>query len=192
MKTVLALAVTLLLVKLAGVVPAVAQDRPPTIPTRDVDVTYRLGDGPQALTQRMRWEATQGLLRVDPPSPGLYMIVDYRTHHAAMVRQEDRKVIDLAGQVATLPGNAGGPGASFARRGRAQVAGLACTEWQTNDMAGDPTEVCFTADGVLLRARLQGNTILEATSVAYGAQDPAAFQLPAGYTHVKQPAGQAG
>ncbi len=177
---------------LAGIAPALAQERPATIPTRDVDVTYRMGDGDQALTQRMRWIAAQGLLRVDPPSPGLYMIVDYRTHRVAMVRDADREVLDLDGQVATLPGNAGGPGARFTRSGQDQVAGLACTEWQTTDMAGDPTLVCITADGVLLRARIGGHTVLQATSVTYGAQDLAAFQPPPGYAHVKQPAGRSG
>ena len=172
---------------LAGISPTAAQQRPATIPTRDVDVTYRMMAGDQQLSQRMRWLAAQQMLRVDPPTPGLYMIVDYRTHRVAVVREADREVLDLDAAAATLPGGAGGPNGSFTRRGEDQVAGLACTEWQTTDTAGDPTLACITPDGVLLRARIGDRTMLEAASVVYGPQDAAAFRTPSDYTHVKSP-----
>lgn len=43
-----------------------AQDRPATIPTRDVDVTYRMADptSNRTLEQRMRWQGTTQRLRV--------------------------------------------------------------------------------------------------------------------------------
>jgi hypothetical protein len=46
-----------------------------------------------------------------------------------------------------------------------------------------PVVVCVTADGVLLRARRGERTVLTASRVAYGPQDPALFRLPADYRH---------
>ena len=64
------------------------------------------------------------------------------------------------------------------------IAGLACTNWQTGDAAGQDTLLCLTGDGVMLRASQRGQILLEATTVSYGPQDPAAFKAPDGYRHV--------
>ncbi len=164
--------------------PAWAQDRPATVPTRDVDVTYRIGspepNGPP-LAQRMRWSVAAAKLRVDPPTPGLYMIVDYRAHRMAVVRTAERAVLDAAAPAAGLPGQSGG---SYTRRGADSVAGLGCTDWETIDTSGRAATVCMTADGVLLRASQAGVPLLEAVAVAYAPQDPAAFVPPDGFRHV--------
>lgn len=167
---------------------ATAAERPPEMPTRDVDVTYRMAaprpDAPP-LAQRMRWDVADRRLRVDPPSAGLYMIVDYGARRMSLVRGADRKVLDMEAGGRRLPGE--NAGAGFTRLGTAEVAGMGCTLWRTTDSAGQPVEACITADGVLLRARREGHTLVEAVSVAYGHQDPAIFAIPAGYQHVRPP-----
>jgi hypothetical protein len=63
------------------------------------------------------------------------------------------------------------------------------------DAAGEPSRLCLTDDGVLLRARAGGRTLLSAETVRYGPLDAALFQPPAGYAHQKlgpQPGSPAG
>jgi hypothetical protein len=109
------------------------------------------------------------------------MIVDYKAKRMAVVKPSDRAVLDVSTAGPGLPGAAGG---AYVRREPGQVAGLACTNWQTADAAGQPTVICLTQDGVMLRASQAGNVLLEATMVAYGPQDPAAFVPPDGFRHV--------
>ncbi len=76
--------------------PAGAQaDRPATLPTRDVDVTYRTGQGERAMSQRSRWSAAERKMRLDTPTPGVYAIVDYAAGTMAMVSDRSRGVLDL-------------------------------------------------------------------------------------------------
>lgn len=165
-----------------AVPPALAQaDRPATLPTRDVDVTYQAGQGDRTVSQRSRWSAAERKMRLDTPTPGVYAIVDYAAGTLAMVSERSRGVVDLPVPAGGLPGQAA-PGA-FTRRGSSQVAGLACTEWETRDLQGQATLTCFTEDGVLLEARHGAQVLVQATRVAYGALDAAAFAVPPSYTH---------
>ena len=173
-----------LVIAAACISAAHAAERPPITPQRDVDVTYATGvpqDGSAPLTQRMRWSVATGRLRVDPPTAGLYMIVDYRAKRMAVVKPADHAVLDVSTVGPGLPGAAAG---DYERRGTGQVAGLPCTDWQTTDAAGQVTLLCLTADGVLLRASHGTQVLLEATSVTYGSQDLAAFTPPDGYRHI--------
>jgi hypothetical protein len=81
--------------------------------------------------------------------------------------------------------------ARFTKAGNDTVAGLRCTLWRYED--GDKRgETCLTADGVMLRSSGgQGSRTgaVEATRVAYGPQDPARFQAPAGYRSMQLPPG---
>lgn len=139
--------------------------------------------------QRSRFRASDQLLRVDTPTPGVYAIVNYRTRTLAMVSDAERAVLDMPAPAGAVPGGVpggapGGQGAApFVRRGMDQVAGLACTEWETTDTAGLPTLACYTGDGVLLRARRGAQVLVVAARVAYGGLDPAAFTVPPGYAH---------
>lgn len=172
--------------------PALAQDRPAVSPTRDVDVTYRI-EGPNGpLEQRLRWAADSGKLRIDPPSPGLYVIIDKKAGRTETVRDLERAVLQVDG--ATPPGGGlpgAGPASRFIRRGTAEIAGLGCTLWETDDSDGKPTLVCLTVDGVLLRAQrsaAQGGRVLaEATHVQYGHQDSSLFRAPAEYRRIIAP-----
>ena len=162
--------------------PAVADpDRPPALPTRDVDVTYKAGQGEQTVIQRSRWSASLRKLRVDAPTPGVYAIADYAAHTLSMVSEPARGVLDLDGSEAAFPG-AGGNG-SFVRQGDSQVAGLPCTEWATADRQGQPMVACYTEDGVLLRGRHGGQVFVLATRVTYGALDAGTFVVPPSFTH---------
>lgn len=165
---------------------AAAQDRPLVTPTRDVDVTYRMGQSGQELEQRTRWLQAERRLRVDTPTPGVYMIVDYATRRMSMVSDADRGVLELDAKAGPLPGQAP-EGSGFTRQGSAQVAGLACTEWRTLDSLGAATLACITQDGVLLRAQQDGRVLVEAARVTYGPQQPGAFRVPEGYTRVTRP-----
>jgi hypothetical protein len=170
---------------------AQAQDRPATIPTRDVDLVYRMVQpdapgGPRALVQRMRWAVKAGKLRVDPPTAGFYMIMDYKTHRLETVRDGERMVMEMDASGAGL--SLGAPSAAaFVRGDTAVVAGLNCTNWETTDAAGEPTRACMTADGVLLRAVAAGRVLVEAVSVRYGPIDASVFRIPDDYQRLKPP-----
>ncbi len=165
------------------VLPALAQaDRPATLPTRDVDVSYRAGQGDRVVSQRSRWSAAERKMRLDTPTPGVYAIVDYAAGTLAMVSERSRGVLDLPVPAGGLPGQSA-PNVAFTRRGGNQVAGLPCTEWETRDLQGQATLTCFTEDGVLLQARHGAQVLVQATRVTYGALDPAAFAVPPSYAH---------
>jgi hypothetical protein len=152
-------------------VPGLA-DQPRLRPNRDVDVTYRAtGAGPlpdgRRLDQRVRWLAASQTMRIDPPTAGLYVIVDYAAKRMSVVREATRSVVDMAAPEG-VAGMAGNPGeGTYVRRGEDTVAGQA--------------SVCITADGVLLRASTAGQAQVSAISVQYAPQDPAVFQIPPDY-----------
>ena len=175
--------VGVLLGTLALAPAARAQDKPPLQPTRDVDVTYRVpvpGADNAALLQRLRWSAERRQQRVDLPTSGNWMVLDFATHRMALVRDETREVVDLP---APLSAEQAGGGAGFTRMGSSTVAGLACTQWRTVDTRGQETIACYTADGVLLRAAAGSRVLMEAVGVKYETQGAAVFGLPADYTH---------
>ena len=154
-------------------------------PTRDVDVTYKVpvaGGNDMAILQRLRFSASLRRQRVDLPTSGNWMMLDFATKQMAMVREESHEIVDLP-----APDNAGQPGggAAFTRVGQARVAGLDCTEWNTRDTRGQETVACYTADGVLLRARNENAVLMEAVDVKYAPQGAEVFALPAGYSHQK-------
>jgi hypothetical protein len=134
-------------------------------PLRDVDVTYKVPvrSGTDAnLLQRLRWSASLQRQRVDLPTSGNWMMLDFANHRMALVRDESREVIDLpAPRSAEQPGG----GAGYTRLGPATVAALACTEWRTIDTRGQESIACYTDDGVLLRARQGDRVLMEAISV---------------------------
>ena len=160
---------------------AAGEARPVLRPTRDVDVTYALDTaGGPALRERLRWDMAAQKLRIDPPTAGLYVIIDFRTRLMSTVRAADRTVIETPAP-ASATGVPDGAAAGAVREGDDVVAGLACTDWAMKDAAGEPMTACLTPDGVLLRARLATRTLLTATSVQYGPQDPALYRVPADY-----------
>lgn len=159
-------------------------EAPPAVrPLRDVDVTYKVpvpGVDNTALLQRYRWSAATQRQRVDLPTSGNWMVLDFAAHRMALVRDGSHEVVDLP---APLSADQPGGGAGFTRIGAATVAGLACTQWRTVDMTGKETVACYTDDGVLLSATAGARVLMEAIGVKYAAQDDSVFQVPAGYSH---------
>jgi hypothetical protein len=158
-----------------------AAERPVLRPTRDVDVTYTLDAGSgAALHERLRWAAAAQQLRVDPPTPGLYVIIDFAARRMSTVRLAERTVIEMAApdNVTGMPDSAA---TAAVRQNTDTVAGLACTDWDMTDAAGGVARLCLTDDGVLLRARADGRTLLSAESVHYGPLDADLFRVPPGY-----------
>lgn len=162
-------------------IPALSQDRPATTPTRDVDVTYRATAGDQAVEQRSRWSAETRKMRLDTPTPGVYLIVDYAQRRMSMVNDAERAVLDLPPPPDGLLGAA--EAGSYIRRGPGQVAGLGCTNWETLDTDGKVALACFTDDGVLLEARRGAQVLVQAVRVAYGRLDGETFTVPPAYAH---------
>jgi hypothetical protein len=171
-----------------ALVPAAAPakalaEAPPLRPLHDVDVTYKVpvpGADNLFLLQRYRWSAATQRQRVDLPSSGNWMVLDFSAHRMALVRDETREVVDLP---SPLSADQPGGGAGYAKTGSASVAGQACTEWRTTDTSGQQTLACYTDDGVLLRAQAKGRVLMEAISVKYAAQDISVFETPSGYSH---------
>jgi hypothetical protein len=170
----------------AWLVPAVALAASPAVqPTRDVDVTYRVpvpGGGDASILQRLRWSAAGRRQRVDMPTSGTWMVLDFNARRMAVVRDAAREVLDMpAPPGADQPG----AGAAFTQVGASSVAGLACTEWRTVDTRGAETQACYTGDGVLLRATAGTRVLMEAIHVAYTPQGADVFQTPADYAHTQ-------
>jgi hypothetical protein len=158
-------------------------DQPLLRPSRDVDVTYRAAATPggTVLEQRVRWLAAVQIMRIDPPVPGLHVIIDYVARRMSVVRDTTRSVVEMAapdGAVGTMSDNVA---RSVVRRGEATVAGRACTEWQMPDRNAHPVLVCITDDGVLLRAGTPDQVRVSAVSVQYAPQDSALFRVPKDY-----------
>ena len=162
-----------------------AAEQPLLRPNRDVDVTYRATASPggEAIEQRVRWLAAAQTMRIDPPAPGLHVIIDYVARRMSVVREATHSVVEMA-TPDNMAGMVGGTASqSFVRRDEAMVAGHACTEWQTLDRERHPVLVCITGDGVLLRAGTADQARVSAISVQYAPQDPAVFRVPPDYAH---------
>jgi hypothetical protein len=165
---------------------ALAAEAPLVRPARDVDVTYKVpvaapASGQSVATlQRLRYSVALQKQRLDLPTSGTWMELDFAAGRLYAVRDSSREIVDLpAPPNALQPGG----GAGFVREGSAVVAGQPCTEWRTRDTRGAETIACYTADGVLLRAMADGHVMTEAVSVNYASQPMGVFALPEGYSH---------
>ena len=177
--------------------PAAAQERPMLIPARDVAVTSLVTAGQgQGHELRMAWLVAERKLRVEAAGAPGWSVIDQRASRMLVVMDQQRAVLEMPAN--TGPGGLSLPteppaSARFTRGGAATFAGLRCTLWHYED--GDKRgETCLTADGVMLRSSGgQGSRTgaVEATAVAYGPQDPARFQAPAGYRSMQLPPGLA-
>lgn len=165
-----------------------AQDRPPTLPMRDVDVTYIVPTPGGAARQRLRFSALRQKLRIDPPGGGLYVVIDFLAGRMSTVREADRSVIDMAAPKAWMPGMGHG---RYVRRNETTISGVPCTEWQTTDSEGRDVRICFDPDGVMMRATMQTAageaTLALATELRRSLQDPTVFLVPASYRRLSPP-----
>lgn len=174
--------------------PALAQ---PTLPTRDVAITYRVSGGaheaiPGGIPDvvRILWDAERQRILVEPQGRPQSLLVDLPAAnvrvidsglHSAMslpVRAKDLDPVRLRD-------------AHLTRRGPATVAGLGCTDYAVESRRGHGT-ICLTDDGVALRAEGQVNGHdggFIAISVVYGPVPAKMFEVPRGYMTLALPPG---
>jgi hypothetical protein len=177
-----------LLLLVAMTQAAWAQDRPRTLPTRDVDVTYVLPTPAGAVHQRLRYNAARRLLRLDPPGERLRVVIDFAAQRMFTVRDADRSVIEMAAPKSWMPGLGG---ARYTRRNADRVSGVPCTDWETTDSEGHAVLICLTEDGVMLRAALGARVLLIATELRREPQAAPVFQVPENYRRLSPPPIQA-
>jgi len=165
---------------LAGA-PIRAEDSPALLPTRDVDLTYDV-TRPQKpkVRERVRWLAAEHLERVDA-SDRATTIFDHDAHAIILLTPATRtfRKLDQAPRRALEPE----PGAALKRGAAALVAGLPCIDWSWTEEGGEQHSVCATADGVILRLIVDGQTFIQARSVKRPAESrplPGALELRAG------------
>jgi len=179
------------LLLLVAAAPAWAQDRPALTPSRDVAVTYRVTAEGQPPTEiRMSWLAARNLMRMDLPGGQGWILVDIAAGRAFMVMAAQRMITEMPG--GSIPaGMTPDANARFTREGRARVANADCVNWRMEGQ-GEAARLCISAEGVVLRSESLGGSGprsggMEATAVAYAAQDPARFERPAGYQSLQLP-----
>jgi hypothetical protein len=173
---------------------ATAQEQPVLLPTRDVAVTFRLSGSTQLQGDiNAIWSATRRTLRVDNASAPGWLLVEQQAGRAYMVMQQGVVMrLPATPDMAQMLDNPQAHG-RVTRGARRTIAGHSCTDWQIERQDGKGGVACVTADGVLLRAQQTGKReVLEATRVAYGAQDPARFRLPQGVPQIQLPANTSG
>ena len=169
--------------------PLNAAEQPQLLPTRDVDITYRVTRPHQPkMEERVRWSAGAHLERVDGPD-GSATIFDRNTNEITLIVPKTRTYRKLEGEPR-------GPiepekGAALTRGGDSKVAGYPCTDWSWAD-EGETHTVCVTPDGVPLRLVVDGNTAVEARAMTYHKQKPELFDVPPGYTPALAPEGSTG
>jgi hypothetical protein len=163
--------------------PARAEERPQLLPTRDVDITYDLTRQQPKIRERRRWLADEHLERVDGPDKSS-TIFDVNKGEFALLNPTTRTFRKLEG-ASRRPADPE-KGAMLQRGDETVVAGLHCVDWSWTDDVETHT-VCTTADGVLLRLVVDGNTVLQARSVSYGRQAAELFQVPSNYTPALAP-----
>ncbi len=171
---------------------AIAQERPPAMPTRDVIVTYKVDDTPPTI-DTVAWLASQGRIRTEGRSliNRVVHLIDTRNGAVVVLVDADRTYHDLGKMAAAMTQDIAvvRPDAKLTREGADTVAGQACTVWrieaQEEASSDEARRACITADGVPLRliegSGAEASTLYVATRVIYGPQDPARFQRPADY-----------
>ncbi len=169
-----------------GYVAAAAEERPRLVPSRDVDIRYDV-TRPQKpkVRQRVRWLAAEGLERVDVSGRST-SIFEHDAHAVTLLTPATRTFRKLD----HLPRRPLEPeqGAALTRGADAVIAGLSCTDWSWVE-DGEKHTVCATADGVILRLVVDGQTFMEARSVKYAPQRIDLFRVPANYTPALAPEG---
>lgn len=177
--------------------PAPPPDHPFVVPQRDVDILYAMpvpASSPAsataaAATQRMRFSASLSRQRIDPPTPGTYMITDYGAGRLIVVQPAQRlaTVLPAPGGLIAAPGRRAT--GAYRRLGSHTVAGAGCTDWATRDVTGHESVVCLTDDGVMLRAMQAGQLLVQAIHLDYAAQPAMLFAVPDGYRTQTPPPG---
>jgi hypothetical protein len=163
-----------------------AEERPELLPTRDVDVVYRViqAHGPPTW-ERVRWSANRHLERVDGPDRSV-TIFDRDGREITLLNPRSRTYRKLEG--ASHSPIEPEQGATLKRGAASKVLGLPCTDWSW--LANDETHTaCTTPDGLVLRLAVDGKTVMQAVSVRYRQQKAELFEIPSNYAPALAPEG---
>lgn len=167
----------------AGPAPVAPQDAPFITPSVDADVLYELTSptGDAVMKQRMRWQVGTLRQRLDPEGSNLFMITSWPEHTLTVVDRDRKResVMPAPSQGLTPPGHPAMVG-TYARLGGSVVAGESCIIWRTKDADGHASDVCYTADGLLLQVAQQGQITVRALRVSRVAQPDEVFVIPSG------------
>ena len=167
--------------------PPRAEERPLLLPTRDVDISYKITEQHQRpITERVRWSASEHLERVDGPNKST-SIFDHNARVLTLLNGASRTYRKLENAPRQLLEPE--PGLALKRGNDSVVAGLACTDWSWTEDVEKHT-VCVTPDGVVLRLVIDDSkTVMEARSVHYAAQPAELFRVPPSYAPALAPEG---
>lgn len=167
----------------SGPAPVAPQDAPFITPSVDADVLYELTSptGDAVMKQRMRWQVGSLRQRLDPEGSDLFMITSWPEHTLTVVdpSRKRKSVMPAPSQGLTPPGHPAMVG-TYARLGGSVVAGESCIIWRTKDADGHASDVCYTADGLLLQVAQQGQITVRALRVSRVAQPDDVFAIPSG------------
>ena len=102
-------------VLLAAPAPPRAEEQPPLLPTRDVDITYKV-TRPRArpISERVRWSAAAHLERIDGPNRST-SIFDRQAQEVTLLNGATRTYTKLDGDAAPAVGARQGCGAQARR-----------------------------------------------------------------------------
>jgi hypothetical protein len=172
---------------LAGSSGGAAQEQPEVLPTRDVDITYKVTrpNGPPVV-QRARWLASEHLERVDGAQSST--LFDRNKNEVTVLNPVNRTYRKLEG----VPRQPMDPkkGGALTRGDDVTIAGLKCTNWSWTEETEEHT-VCLTPDGVMLRLVVDGETMMQAQSVTYHREPADIFEIPSKYSPALAPEGGA-
>jgi hypothetical protein len=163
-------------------------ERPRFMPTRDVDIVYDVTRAQQPkIRERVRWLAARHLERVDGHDKST-TIIDRDTGEVTLLIPANRTFRKLEGspRQPLEPG----PDTKLRRGNDAVVAGQGCVDWSWTEDAEVYT-ACTSADGVLLRLVVDGQTVRQARSLRYKPQGEELFVVPPNYAPALAPEGGA-
>jgi hypothetical protein len=155
-----------------------AEEPPPLLPTRDVDITYKVTRArARPISERVRWSAAAHLERIDGPNRST-SIFDRQAKEVTLLNGATRTYTKLEG----TPRRPSEPDkdAVLKSGGEVVVARQRCVEWSWTEDVETHT-ICVTPDGMLLRLVVGGETVMEARSVRYRPQPPELFRVPTNY-----------
>jgi hypothetical protein len=139
--------------------------------------------GQPSIVERRRWLASQQLRRVDG-SDNPATIFDQKTGEFTLLNTSNHTYLTLDAPKRMSPQK----GTILKRSGESKIARLNCIDWSWMDDTELHT-ACLTADGVLLRLVIDGQTVAEARAVLYAPQPSELFEVPRGYEPALAPEG---
>lgn len=171
----------------SAVAPALAQERPPLVPSRESSVLYRLtkaGTVPSEV--RVTTRPGGSPLRLDMEDR-TYMLLNQTARSMQIVIPDEQTVVELPYQPPPQTPFQLNERMRFTKRAPDTLAGVRCNNW---DVVLDKSRgtVCVTEDGILLRSTSTDEAgrrnLIEAVSVSYAPAPPNEFTPPADYERV--------